>query len=224
MRYFAVLSLFLALSAPMEAINLAQDVHPEQKTRSPLTTTSSPPSSGAGSFANDMGPGAIPPVPINVASQPQTIFPSPDLSQSDIAFLRAANQEGIFEIQVGEFAGQNGATYAVRKLGRVIAHDHRILNASLYQFAQSERLTLPFSATVRTQNRIGALTTLSGRAFDRAYVGTMRDAHRNDIAAFQDAAARTRNARLHDLLVNEALPMLRHHLALANHSYSTTKK
>lgn len=193
---------------------LAQDSKPANKTAFPLDGTASPPTSGAGSFANDMGPASTAVV---------TLAPAPGpLSKSDAAFLRAARQGAIFEIQTGEYAGRNGATYAARKMGRAVERDHRAIDASLGAVARAGGLALPEGASRATQGRIGALTALSGPAFDRAYAKALRSAHRADLAAFEKTAAATRNAGLRDA-ITQALPVLRRHLAMAESCCAPTK-
>ncbi len=221
MRLLPVVVSLVSLFVLGGAALLAQDNNPANKTRSPLDSTAAPPSSGAGSFANDMGPANNPPVPVNAAA-PQP-FLSGHLSRADRAFLRAANQGGIFEIQTGEFAGMNGTTYAVRKMGRQVARDHRRIGASFGALARIDGLELPDGATRATQDRIGALTALSGPPFDRAYARTLREAHRKDIAAFENEAAATRNAGLRDA-IDQALPTLRRHLAMADDCCTATQK
>ncbi len=136
------------------------------------------------------------------------------LSHGDVSFLKKASQGGIYEVQVGTYAGKNGGCYGVRSLGRMMAKDHAALNAKVGAWAQSQGVNLSTDPSLVTEAKIKMATQSTGKEFDRSALPTIIKAHQDDIAAFEKEAADTKNLELKSL-VNDALLTLRHHLMMA---------
>ena len=136
------------------------------------------------------------------------------LSHGDVSFLKKASQGGIYEVQVGTYAGRNGGCYGVRSLGRMMAKDHAALNAKVGAWAQSQGVTLSTDPSLVTEAKIKLATQSTGKDFDASVVPTVIKAHQDDIAAFEKEAGETKNPEL-KALVEDALPTLRHHLHMA---------
>lgn len=136
------------------------------------------------------------------------------LSHSDVSFLKKTSQGGIFEVQVGTYAGKNGGCYGVRSLGRMMAKDHAALNAKVGAWAQTQGVDLSTDPSLVTEAKIKMATRTTGKEFDQSAIPTIIKAHQDDIAAFEKEAADTKNPALKSL-VEGALPTLRHHLMMA---------
>lgn len=149
-----------------------------------------------------------------LAGAPALSHAATSLSHGDVSFLKKASQGGIYEVQVGTYAGKNGGSYAVRSLGRMMAKDHAALNAKVGDWAQSQGVTLATEPGVVTEAKIKLATQSTGKDFDASAVPTIIKAHQDDIAAFEKEASATQNPEL-KALVEGALPTLRHHLEMA---------
>ncbi|MDE1169997.1 MAG: DUF4142 domain-containing protein [Verrucomicrobium sp.] len=135
---------------------------------------------------------------------------STPLSSTDKAFLKSAVQGGLFEIKTGDYAAENAKYDDVQDLGKTLASDHASLNKKLISFAEDHGYSVPADASAVTKTKVGALTVLSGGAFDAAYLKALKSAHKTDIKAFKEEAANGNNSDLRSL-AKDALPTLKHH-------------
>jgi putative membrane protein len=71
---------------------------------------------------------------------------APSTNGGDRAWLSAAHQANLAEIQVGELAKKKGGSAAVRAAGAMLVTDHVASDTQVTRVAKSLRLTLPSSA------------------------------------------------------------------------------
>src|SRR5687767_5666674 len=91
--------------------------------------------------------------------------PDPDKN-----FMIEAARGGIAEVELGRIATQRGATEPVRQFGQRMVTDHGVANQELMQLAQSKGVTLPQEMDAAHRAVADRLMTLSGAAFDHAYM------------------------------------------------------
>lgn len=133
---------------------------------------------------------------------------------TDRQFMMQAAQGGMAEVELGQLATQRAATEAVRAFGQRMMVDHARANNELRRIAESEAVPLPTSIDARHQATKDRLSTLSGSAFDRAYMRDMVTHHENDIAQFEQETRQGRDAA-GQAWAQQTLPTLREHLRLA---------
>ncbi|MHC5599919.1 MAG: DUF4142 domain-containing protein [Nostoc sp.] len=144
-----------------------------------------------------------------------TASPTPSgqnkLSSSDRQFIRAAAQDGLAEVQLGQLASQKGASTAVKQFGQRMVQDHTLVNNELKQLATQKGVTLPTSIGSKNQQVQQRLSKASGTTFDRQYINVMLQAHKKDISAFQNEAQQGKDSDL-KAFAAQALPTLQDHL------------
>jgi putative membrane protein len=120
----------------------------------------------------------------------QTV-PSPDQQ-----FMVEAARGGIAEVELGRVAAQRAATDAVRQFAQRMAAEHGVANQELMQLAQRRGVTLPREVGPAHRAAIDRLSTLSGPAFDQAYMNEMMRAHQQDAALFTREAREGQDAEV----------------------------
>jgi putative membrane protein len=128
-------------------------------------------------------------------------------------FLKDAIRGDNSEIKLGHLAAQNGGSRAVRAYGRTLAADHSKAKAQAAQVARQLGVDVPSRAMLKADAEYLKLRALSGRSFDREFVGYMIDDHKQDIQTFRHVA-QTRRGPV-GKLANEQLPTLHKHLRMA---------
>ena len=146
------------------------------------------------------------------ASAPAQTPATPTLGDS--AFIIAATQSNLFEIQTGQIAESRGSSRDVRAIGRLLVAD----NTKQLQVGASaaQALVLPTLPTLPNgvqQEVVKQLNKLRGPRFDRAFLQAQVTAHNGAIAVYTGEATYTTSPTLRVLAVN-ALPVLGAHLGM----------
>jgi putative membrane protein len=118
---------------------------------------------------------------------------SSSLAKSDQKFIEDAAQGGMTEVQLGQIAQEKGAASDVKQFGSRMVADHSKANDELKSLAQQKGVTVPSRLDRKHQAMVDHFRTLSGPAFDRAYVHNMVKDHQEDAAEFQKAANSARD-------------------------------
>ena len=132
----------------------------------------------------------------------------------DKAFVAEAGMAGLYEVQAGNLALQKAESAAVRGFAQRMITDHGKANAELAQLATAKGLVLPAELEGEHEKAIEHLSTLSGAAFDTAYMQHMRGDHQKDIAQYEKASTSATDADI-KAFATKTLPVLREHLTLA---------
>ena len=135
-------------------------------------------------------------------------------SQADKTFAATAARSGLGEVQAGQLATQKATSPQVKQYGQTLVTDHSKANDELQQIAQQENLTLPAQPGASDQSQAHRLSSMSGSAFDTAFVNDEVRDHRQAIATFQKEAQSGQDPALKDF-AQKTLPMLRQHLQMA---------
>lgn len=128
-------------------------------------------------------------------------------------FLKDAIRGDNSEIKLGQLAAQNGGSRAVRVYGRTLVADHGKGKAQAARLARHLGVNVPSRAMLKADAEYLKLRALSGRRFDREFVGYMIDDHRQDIQSFRHMA-RTHHGSVGYLAARQ-LPTLQKHLRMA---------
>lgn len=129
-------------------------------------------------------------------------------------FLAQAYQDGLSEIRLSQQALQKSSNADVKKFAQRMIDDHTRLNNEITQLAQSKSMALPTDLSTDQKTQADKLASLSGDAFDLAYMAANVSAHKSDVSAARQQAQQGNDPAVM-MLANGALPILQVHLAVA---------
>ncbi|HEY2472252.1 MAG TPA: DUF4142 domain-containing protein [Terracidiphilus sp.] len=135
-------------------------------------------------------------------------------SQNDKNFMRSALEGVSAEIALGQLAVKKGSSEDVKQFGQKMIDDHGRLGEQMRDVAQKEGIRPPAGTTAKGKALEGKLRTLSGPAFDKAYIGAMVKDHRVDLDSFNNEANKGNDTAIKDAASRGAL-LIGEHLKLA---------
>ena len=109
-------------------------------------------------------------------------------TDADRAFVAKVSQGGMFEVAAGKLAETRGSTQDIRDFGTTEVHDHMLVGAKLKRISTSEGVMVSATPNAEFAGKLAHLQTLSGTAFDDAYMTEMATLHDADGAAFMTEA------------------------------------
>jgi putative membrane protein len=126
----------------------------------------------------------MPPAPAPTATGPQlpTAIPATPLTGADTKFVSAQLEGNMAEIQMAQLALQKSQDQNIRNFAQKMITDHTASQQMLMPIAQSQEIGVPTTLTPEHQAMLDHLSTLSGLAFDTAYINGMIQAHGEDLA------------------------------------------
>jgi putative membrane protein len=136
------------------------------------------------------------------------------LNDVDRQFVAAAASGGLAEVNAARLAEQQAAKTPVKNFARQMITDHGKANEQLALLASQEGAPAPTEPDAKHKAAATKLKTLSGTAFDRAYVRDEIQDHKDTIALFQKEANSGQDPKLKDFAA-KTLPTLKHHLQMA---------
>ncbi|OWW21486.1 DUF4142 domain-containing protein [Noviherbaspirillum denitrificans] len=137
--------------------------------------------------------------------------PAPDDSK---AFLVAAYQDGLAEIDLAQLAVQQATNENVKKFAQRMIEHHTAINNQITQLAQRKNVALPTTPSADLQAQRNTLSALAGNAFDLAYMQQNVAVHEKDAVAARQQARQGTDVDV-KRLARSALPILEVHLAAA---------
>ncbi|MFE9652271.1 DUF4142 domain-containing protein [Micromonospora sp. NPDC006431] len=146
--------------------------------------------------------GVAPAAAAQAAAQPST---------QDTQYLQALHQVNLFEITSGNLAQQKGQNAQVKDLGKQFVTDHTQLDQTVKSTAQQLNVQLPNNPTADQQKVLDHLNTLSGAAFDKAWVTAELAGHVQAIQATQTEISQGSEQSV-ITVAQDALPVLQAHL------------
>jgi len=151
-----------------------------------------------------------------LAIAPRLKAAGPPLNAHEQSFVARATADDGLQIAMAKVALARSTNEKVRAFARRLITDHQALNLrfahlSVRQGSRGRSHGVPAQAIADMNMH---LRSLSGPAFDHAFVGMMVDEHRRIIPAYQDAARSSPHASLR-AIAQHGLPLLRGHLAMA---------
>jgi putative membrane protein len=182
------------LAAPVIALQ-AQVIAPGTNPQSP--TTNPPPASN--------------PAPTSTTTPGKT---GEAELRNDLPFLREAASANLMEVTLGRVAQSRGSDTRVKDFGGRMVTDHTNLQQQLTTFTSTYGIGFTPGLTAAQQQEVNRLQSLSGSAFDRAYITVMVQDHQTDVAKFEDESRNADSPRVRDLAM-QSLPVLQQHLSLA---------
>jgi predicted outer membrane protein len=126
-------------------------------------------------------------------------------------FLPKAAAGNRFEIVTGQLAQERAQSDAVKALGAMFVADHTAALQQVAQVAANLGVALPEGLDPRQQAIVDRLRTLSGAAFDAAWLKAQLHAHHKALRLHLRAAIRGEDEAIRTLGQN-ALPVITRHL------------
>ena len=148
---------------------------------------------------------------------------SSKLSASDLKFVKEAAVGGMEEVQLGQLAAQKASDPEVKNFGQHMVDDHSKANTQLMQLASQKGLTPPTTLPADKQKDMDRLNSLSGAAFDKAYMSMMVKDHKKDVSEFQKESKSGKDSDLKSF-ASTTLPTLQNHLKMAQDINSRINK
>jgi putative membrane protein len=137
------------------------------------------------------------------------------LNDTDRDFATQAGYSNAAEISAGQLAASKGSSAMVRNYGALMATDHQPALNELVQIGTEEGLTVPTTPDPYHQALMSRLMSLSGYAFDTAYINSQIMDHQTAISLFQNEVDNGRRNRVQDYAADK-LPHLHMHLTTAD--------
>lgn len=139
-----------------------------------------------------------------------TSYSSTPLEGADKEFAMKAAMGGMAEVQSGQVAQQNAMNDRVKAFGSMMVNDHSAANQELMSLAKAKGLMLPDSLDKMHKDHIMAMQKMTGKDFDKHYIGMMVTDHNKDVAEFEKAAQSSKDADL-KAWATKTLPTLKMH-------------
>ena len=131
-------------------------------------------------------------------------------------FITAASQSDEFEIREGQMAQSMGASPSVRQFGAKMVHDHTMTTDNLHAAIMKAGMPVPPPPPLRPdqEQMVAQLRSLSGPAFDKAYLQQQVQAHKE---ALQTMTNYGKNGNVPSIKMAAAktAPIVRSHLQMA---------
>lgn len=130
------------------------------------------------------------------------------------SFLQKAAEGQRVEIALGQLASERAGDQHVKRFGAQMIEDHQKASVELQQLASTEGVVLRRELTERHKDKQEEFARLSGREFDRAYIGYMLRDHRKDVKEFERSVKVIKDPQVQQW-AEGTLPLLKQHLRQA---------
>ncbi|MEP6938857.1 MAG: DUF4142 domain-containing protein [Rudaea sp.] len=132
----------------------------------------------------------------------------------DEAFIVAATQGGLGEIELSKLALRTAASPEVRGFAARMVQEHTDNNASLASIAQAHNIALPIAPDSDHLQLRDKLIALHGPEFDKIYVEEMRTDHQKMADLLVSASTTVGSDDLRGF-IKKTLPVVQRHLRMA---------
>ena len=118
----------------------------------------------------------------------------------DKVFVKKALEGSMAEVQLGQLALQKSNDAQVKEFAQRMVDDHTKMLDQMKPVAQQVGVAVPASPSKSQMKTMDKLKTLSGDAFDQAYIKDMVKDHKEDDADFKREASSTQNPKLREVV------------------------
>jgi putative membrane protein len=139
---------------------------------------------------------------------------------ADESFVTKAAGGGSAEVELGKLATGKASSEAVRKFGQRMIDDHSRANNELMALAQRKNVVISPELGPEERALRDHLMTLSGPAFDQAYMKAMLSDHMKDVNDFRIESQSGKDPDV-KAWAAKTLPTLEEHLNMARNINST---
>jgi putative membrane protein len=135
-------------------------------------------------------------------------------SSSDKKFVHSALEGGNAEVKLGQLAAQKGNSEDVKQFGQKMVDDHTKLGDQMKQIAQQQGIQVPEGIPSKDKALEARLNSLSGDAFDKAYIKAMVQDHKKDLSEFKKEASSGNATSIKDA-ASQGAQVISEHLQMA---------
>jgi putative membrane protein len=132
----------------------------------------------------------------------------------DRMFVTKALQGGLAEVQLGQLTLQKSDNQQVKQFAQRMIDDHTRLDDQMKQVAQQLGVAVPGQPSKKDRQVMAKLQSLSGSAYDQAYIKDMVKDHKQDLNEFQSEASSGQDQTVKDA-ANQGSKVIAQHLQLA---------
>ncbi|HMJ06969.1 MAG TPA: DUF4142 domain-containing protein [Chthoniobacterales bacterium] len=126
-------------------------------------------------------------------------------------FIMKAANGGMTEVELGKIAAEKGGSDEVKDFGNQMVKDHSKANDDLKEVAGKMGVEVPAALNAEHKATVDKFSGMTaGAAFDKAYVHEMIKDHEKDIAEFQAAQKKVKNADLKSF-IEKTIPVMQEH-------------
>lgn len=133
------------------------------------------------------------------------------LNSTDSDFVKMAAKGGTAEVEMGHLALEKSRNADVKAFASRMIKDHTAANTKLKALASSKGVEVPSGKGIGNDATYMKLKVLSGETFDKSYVNSMVDDHKEDVAAFEKEAGEAADSEV-KVFATKTLPTLKSHL------------
>jgi putative membrane protein len=123
---------------------------------------------------------------------------------ADRAFLKKAMESHKGEIEMAQLALQKGNDDQIKHFAQQVLDDHGKILDELRQAALQLNVPVPAEPSKGAIKSMEKLKTLSGPAFDQAYIKETVKAHKDEDKAFKEEARNTTSPQLKEMMTADA--------------------
>jgi putative membrane protein len=131
----------------------------------------------------------------------------------DKMFVRKALQGGMAEVQLGQLTLQKSNNDQVKQFAQRMIDDHTKLGEQMKPVAQQLGVSEPNGISKKDRATMAKLQTLSGPAYDEAYIKDMIKDHKQDLSDFQTEASSGQDPTVKDA-ANQGSKVIAQHLQM----------
>jgi len=135
-------------------------------------------------------------------------------SSMDRMFVTKAMQGSMAEVQLGQMTLQKSNNDQVKQFAQRMIDDHTKLNEQMKPVAQQLGVTPPNQVSKNDRKTMAKLQSLSGSAYDQAYIQDMVKDHKQDLSDFQMEASSGQDQTVKDA-ANQGSKVIAGHLQMA---------
>jgi putative membrane protein len=139
---------------------------------------------------------------------------SSNLARADQNFVKEAAAGGMMEVELGKIAADKATNDKVKAFGRQMQEDHGKAGEELKALASSKGVQIPMALEGKHKRTVDRLSKLSGPEFDRQYMRTMIEDHKEDLKPFQREAEKGKDPDIKQF-ATKYVPMIKNHLEMA---------
>ncbi|WP_324673378.1 DUF4142 domain-containing protein [Hymenobacter sp. GOD-10R] len=134
--------------------------------------------------------------------------------EHDAEFMVNSAGQGMLELELSKLAQQKATTPAVKTFAAQLVQQHADMSNSLKSVADKKSIVLPTGLGADQQEQVKKLSNLGGTAFDKQYMETIVDAHKDDVDSFDDMSDDAYDGDIRGFAA-KYLPVLKEHLTSA---------
>ena len=135
-------------------------------------------------------------------------------SEQDMTFMKGQQEGNLAEVSLGNVVMERATSPAVRTLAAKLVEDHTAVMAQNKALSAKLGIVLPEAPNAKQQAMAEHVKSLSGVAFDRAYVDGQVEAHTTSVASAEKEIASGSHPEV-KAFATDYLPKAQEHLRMA---------